>query len=246
MSFFEKIKEVVYTYKTNLIIGGIIIFIILISNIFIYYMLVDDSNEFDSINEVVHLESKQNNKEEVKVEETIYYKVDIKGAVTKEGVYELKEKSRVIDVINLAGGLKENADTSVTNLSKYIEDEMVIVIYTKEEVDNFKEVKKEEIQKEEQCIIYNEVIVNDSCKDNETNDLKEEINNKNENELDVKISINTADLDLLMTLPGIGESKAKSIIEYREKTPFTSIEDIMNVSGIGEKAFEQIKYYITL
>ena len=123
---------------------------------------------------------------------------------------------------------------------------MVIVIYTKEEVDNFKEEKQEEIKKEEQCIIYNEVITNDSCKDNETDDEKVEINNKNEIELDIKISISTADLELLMTLPGIGESKAKSIIEYREKTPFTSIEDVMNVSGIGEKAFEQIKDYITL
>ena len=248
MTFFEKIKEAVYAYKTNLIIGGVIILVTLIGNIFIYYMLGDNKSEISSSTEVVYLESKQDREEKIEIKEEVYYKVDIKGAVVKEGVYELKEKSRIMDVINLAGGLKENADTSVTNLSKYINDEMVIVIYTKEEVLKFNEVKKEEEKKEEQCIIYNEVIVNDSCKDNEidNNAEKEEVNNKNEGEIDVKISINTADLELLMTLPGIGESKAKSIIEYREQTPFVMIEDIMNVSGIGEKAFEQIKDYITV
>lgn len=248
MTFFEKLREVVYTYKVNLIITGGLLFLILVGNLSIYYILTNKINvkENVSINELVYLESKEDNQEETEVKEVMFYKVDIKGAVKKEGVYELKEKSRVIDVINLAGGLKENADTSVTNLSKYIKDEMVIVIYTKEEVDKFNEVKQEEIKKEEQCIIYNEVIVNDSCKDNDTNEENDKIDNKNEIELDVKISINTADLELLMTLPGIGESKAKSIIEYREITPFTSIEDIMNVSGIGEKAFEQIKDYITV
>ena len=250
MIFFEKLREVVYTYKVNLIITGGLLFLILVGNISIYYILTNKINvkENVSINELVYLESKEDNQEEIEVKEVMFYKVDIKGAVKKEGVYELKEKSRVIDVINLAGGFKENADTSVTNLSKYIKDEMVIVIYTKDEVSKFKEVKQEEIKEEEQCINYNEVIINDSCKDNEINrdEEKEETNNKKEDEIDIKISINTADLELLMTLPGIGESKAKSIIEYREKTSFTSIEDIMNVSGIGVKAFEQIKDYITV
>ena len=67
------------------------------------------------------------------------------------------------------------------------------------------------------------------------------------NELDKKISINEADLDLMITLPGIGEEKAKTIIAYRnEHGPFEKIEDIMNVSGIGEKLFEKIKDYITV
>lgn len=245
MSFFEKIKEVIYTYKVNLIITGGLLLLILIGNISIYYILANKINTKEESIVSYNVPNIEENKILPKVKEEVNYKVDIKGAVLKEGVYELNEKSRVIDVINLAGGLKENADTSVTNLSKYITDEMVIVIYTKEEVEKFKEVKKEEEKKEEQCIIYNEVIVNDSCKE-ESNTKKEELDNKHEDEIDVKISINNADIDLLMTLPGIGESKAKSIIEYREQNPFTSIEDIMNVSGIGEKAFEQIKNYITL
>lgn len=55
------------------------------------------------------------------------------------------------------------------------------------------------------------------------------------------ININTADLETLMVLDGIGEKKAEAIIEYRTKRPFKSVSDIMNVSGIGQKTYEKIK-----
>lgn len=61
-----------------------------------------------------------------------------------------------------------------------------------------------------------------------------------------KVNINTADAATLMLLRGIGEAKAKAIIEYREAQPFETIEDIMKVSGIGEKTFENIKAHITV
>ena len=60
------------------------------------------------------------------------------------------------------------------------------------------------------------------------------------------ININTDDEATLMLLKGIGEAKAKAIIEYREAQPFETIEDIMKVSGIGEKTFENIKDRITV
>lgn len=61
-----------------------------------------------------------------------------------------------------------------------------------------------------------------------------------------KVDINTADVATLMLLKGIGEAKAKAIIEYREAQPFAAIEDIMKVSGIGEKTFETLKEHITV
>ena len=69
------------------------------------------------------------------IEETVL--VDIKGEVFLPGIYKMKESSRIIDVIEQAGGLTENADTSVINLSKKIQDEMVIIIYSKEQILNF-------------------------------------------------------------------------------------------------------------
>lgn len=157
-------------------------------------------------------------------------KVDIKGAVKKPGVYEVYESARIIDIIELAGGLKSKANTEYINLSKIVEDEMVIWIYTNDEIKEFKKsnIKYEYIDKTCKC----PDVSTSAC-----------INNSNVND---KININTATLEELMTLPGIGESKALSIIEYREKTLFKTLEDIKNVSGIGDSAFDRIKDYITV
>lgn len=247
MDFLDKTKDFVNLYKVNLVMVGGLLLLIFFGNFTVYYLLannIKESNNYE-LDTSVYIEKEDEDKEET-IEE-IFYKVDIKGAVNNPGVYELKSSSRVIEVINLAGGLNEFADTSVTNLSKFITDEMVIVIYTKDEVSSFNEVIKEEEKEEKECIIYNEIIQNDSCKDNIANDNSNDSVNDEQLAIDTKVSINTADITLLMTLPGIGESKAKSIIEYREKEgKFNSIEDITNVSGIGEKLFEEIKDYITV
>lgn len=169
--------------------------------------------------------------------EKIKYMVDIKGEVISPGIYELENNSRVIDVIKLAGGLTENADTTVINLSKRIEDEMVIIIYSKWQVENWKETKEQEKYLQEQCISPKEgQTKNDACIDN-----TEEFSTTSS-----VININTATKEELMTLTGIGEAKAEAIISYREKTPFTKIEDIKNVSGIGDSVYEDIKDYITV
>lgn len=167
--------------------------------------------------------------------------VDIKGAINSPGVYELNENSRIIDLINKAGGLSENADTSIINLSKKLKDEDYIIIYTKDEVLNYKDkiISSKEIIKEIEEKIICPNSDNDGCINNTKNNKTEE----NENSL---ININTASLEELETLSGIGENKAKKIIEYREKQKFNSIEDIKNVSGIGESLFEKIKDYITV
>lgn len=242
MDLYNKVKDFVFVYKVNLFIGGILVILIILSNLGIYYLVNAKINNIEwKVGETTENSEVQEEPREVILEN---YKVDIKGAVKNPGVYELKIGTRIIDVIKRAGGLNSNADTSVNNLSKYIEDEMVIIIYTKEEVNNFDKILEEQKNNENLCINYNGVVNNDSC----TNIFDEKDNNENSNlEVDTKISLNTASLELLMTLPGIGESKAESIINYREKEgPFEKIEDIMNISGIGESTFEKIKDYITV
>lgn len=206
-----------------------------------------NDNKKESVEENVEEVSVLETGIEEKVLETEKIKINIKGAVINPGVYELDSDSRAIDAINISGGLLKDADTSILNLSKKLKDEDVVVIYTKEEVKKIKEgnVVIEYIEKEcncpnvenSACIDPDSLISNNVNKDNS---LKEETNK------DYKISINTATLEELQTLTGIGKSKAEAIIEYRTKNGlFKTIEDIKNVSGIGDAAFEKIKDSIT-
>ena len=175
----------------------------------------------------------------VKVEETdvedTSCTVDIKGAVKEPGVYVTNCLDTISDIIRLAGGLTDDADTSVTNLAKKITNEMVVIIYTKEEVKNSNVVDTVVKVVEQECICPN--IQNDGCLNTE---ITETIG---DNKL---ININTASVEELKKIPGIGDAKAKSIVEYREKFgKFKTTEDIMNVSGIGNNLYEAIKTYIT-
>lgn len=160
-------------------------------------------------------------------------KIEVKGAVNNPGVYELDKNSRVIDAINIAGGLREDANTSLINLSKKLTDEMVIIIYTNYEIENYNasKVKTE--------YVYIEV---ESCPDKINDACIKEYSETNSG----LVNINTASLEELTSLPGVGEAKAKTIIEYRNKQKFNTIEDIQNISGIGASLFEKIKNHITV
>ena len=191
-------------------------------------------------------------------EEISGYYVDIKGEVVNPGVYELSTDSRVIDVINIAGGLTKNADTSIINLSKKISDEMNIRIYSKSEIKKLKEnINKEpevieiikEIEKE--CVCPE---INDTCSSNDALIEDDKVNDKKEDIITDKIessskliNINTASLEELMTLTGIGEVKAQAIINYRETYgSFPTIKSLTNVSGIGDKTLAKIADKITV
>lgn len=126
------------------------------------------------------------------------------GEVKDPGVYYLEESSRILDAIEMAGGMTEDADRVHLNLASPIEDGQQIY------VPNVSE------NSENQLAAYTD----------EGSGL---------------IDLNTASLEELKTLPGIGDSKASAIIEYRKNTPFETIEDIMNVSGIKENSFQKIK-----
>jgi len=183
---------------------------------------------------------KENNDSVIKV------KVDIKGEVINPGLYELDSSKRVSDVIEMAGGLSQNANTYVINLSKKVFDEMVIIIYSNEEVNNFELTKEKEKELLKSCEKPTEnSIKNDACVCQE--DLDDESVSESTQNASSKININTATIEELTTLDGIGEAKAKSIIEYRQENGnFSSIEDITKVSGIGDGLFAKIKENITV
>lgn len=174
-------------------------------------------------------------KVEVDLKDDLVY-VDIKGAVKKPGVYKINSDKKIIDVITIAGGLMENTNTDNINLSKKVTDEMVIIIYTDEEVKNSNIVDTVIKVIDKECVCPN--IQNDGCINTEINDSITNVNNI--------ININTATLEELMSINGLGEAKAKAIIKYREENGyFKIIDDLLNVSGIGEALFEKIKEYIT-
>ncbi len=214
------IKVVVITLLLFLYVGS-----------FIYISTKIIKTEKGSENETNVL-AKEDLKEETNTETSVKeIVVDVKGSVKKPGVYKIKENSRVTDAIDAAGGLSKNANTRFINLSKLLSDGDVVVIYSNEEIEDAK--KEDKIVVETPCIC--EEVKNDAC-------YKEETTNTNG-----KININTATINELMTLTGIGESKAKLIIEYRTQNGnFKDIKDIMKVKGISETLFSKFKENITI
>ena len=160
--------------------------------------------------------------------------VHICGAVSAPGVYELPAGSRIIDAVEAGGGFLPEADEACCNLAEEIVDGCQIYIMTKSEscADGQTE-KKAGIQTSPDS-------------DMQTTDINVRSNSTTalENGL---VNLNTADVAALMTLPGIGESRAKAIISYREQHgAFAKIEDIMKISGIKQAAFSKIKDKITV
>lgn len=160
--------------------------------------------------------------------------VHICGAVSAPGVYELPAGSRIIDAVEAGGGFLPEADEACCNLAEEIVDGCQIYIMTKTEscADGQTE-KKAGIQTSPDS---NMQTTDRNVRSNSATAL--------ENGL---VNLNTADVAALMTLPGIGESRAKAIISYREQHgAFAQIEDIMKISGIKQAAFSKIKDKITV
>lgn len=172
----------------------------------------------------------------VKEESTKLY-FDIKGSVKKPGVYEFTQGDKIIDAINKAGGLTKNATTNNLNLSKKLTNEMVIYVFSKNELTTTKALEPVSNASECKC----ETIEINNCVDKNTT------NESNKYTVPAKININTDNKEKLMTISGIGSSKADAIIEYRTKNGnFKTTEDIMNVSGISKTIYDKIKDIITV
>lgn len=145
--------------------------------------------------------------------------VYICGAVLLPGVYEVPQGSRIYEVVQKAGGLTEEASKSSVNQAERVYDGQMIFLPTFEEAEAGVDVDA----------------VSHSAGSTGTLDAGWE-------EADSRVNINTATLSELMTLSGIGQTKAERILAYRsEHGSFSSVEEIMNVDGIKEGLYNRIK-----
>lgn len=181
------------------------------------YVNVDRSSSKDMVHSPEEAVSLEEPVEAVAAEEEIESSplmiIDVKGAVTSPGIYEMKEGDRIHDLINQAGGFTKEANEAEINLAQRLQDEMVIII-----------PKEGEILEE----------ISSVSTATSSNTMAESAGDK--------IKLNDATQTELETLNGIGPSKAQAIIDYREENgAFQSVEDVLQVNGIGEKTLENFK-----
>jgi len=144
--------------------------------------------------------------------------IHIAGAVKNPGVYQLKSTDRIVDAVKIAGGVTEEANLDLINLAALLKDGQKIIVPYKTYSGTGEEIYKN---------IYNNV---------------ENVYSSSSVSTSTKININTANANMLQTLPGIGPVLSERIIEYRNQNGlFGVIDDIKDVSGIAEKKFEGIK-----
>ena len=153
-----------------------------------------------------------------------YIEIHLIGEVNKPGVVKLEKGARIIDAIEEAGGHTENANLSKINLAYVLEDGLQVNVPNYNTEDT-------------------ETLIRSDAGDNVITSMEGAgANSKDSNS---KVNINTATKEKLETLPGIGEATASRIIDYRNSNgTFSSIEEIKNVSGIGDAKYENIKNYI--
>ena len=204
MAFFDEWKEKWESWSLSAkaaLIGGILLILVGVGGLF--------SKKEESVEETTVVETTMlAEKTEVSTtKETVIF-VDIKGAVKKPGVYQMKAGDRVKDAIDAAGGLTAEADSQKVNLAQRVEDQMVIVV--------------PKVGEEAEAI--------------PAGATSKEVSKEG------KVNINTATVEELKTLKGVGEKKAEAIIEYRKKNgSFKAKEDLMKVRGIGKKLFESFE-----
>lgn len=214
--FFMQVKRWLMEYKKVLSIIGGVLAVIVI-------ILVGRGMMASSTKEKIMVTNAVNT---TRVEETTTMMpqncyVDIKGEVLRPGVYEFSCESRIQEVIKKAGGFTEEADETKINLAQKITDQMQIIVpnvHSKQEGG---------------------VTVENSGKGSSTNTS---VSNSKQG----TININTATLEELQTIKGIGKKKAEAILQYRkEHGAFRTKEDLLQVKGIGKKALEAIESQVT-
>lgn len=204
MAFFDEWKEKWESWSQAVkgaVIGGVLLLLVGVGG-----LLPKKEEAVEESEAVVTTVLAEKTEENTTLEAVIF--VDIKGAVKKPGVYQMKAGDRVKDAIDAAGGLTAEADSQKVNLAQRVEDQMVIVV--------------PKVGEEAEAIPAG-VTSKETSKEG-------------------KVNINTATVEELKTLKGVGEKKAEAIIEYRKKNgSFKTKEDLMKVRGIGKKLFESFE-----
>ncbi len=167
-----------------------------------------------------------------------YISIYICGCVNNPGVYEIASGNIINDVVLMAGGLTDEAASNYINLAYILVSNMTIYVPSNEEIGEMNQ--ESTINNPDIYRIDNSSTLWGTSGPN----TYQESGDGSNQDVDSLVNINSASKDELMSLPGIGEVYAQAIIDYRQETPFTCIEDIMNVSGIGESRYSNIEHLI--
>lgn len=209
--------------KVKIIIIVLASIIVITIGLYVYKMYKEDSYNMnlDSFNEEEERENYSENGNNKDNQEINTITVHIIGEVRYSGVVVLKERDRIVDAIEAAGGATENADLNKLNLAYILSDGDKIYVPN----------KNEQLEANNITIVDNSLTVEGQTTENSS------LNNKGQT-----VNINTATLKELTELPGIGEATANKIIEYRTQNgKFKTIEDLKNVPGIGDSKFNNLK-----
>ena len=226
---YEKIKEFILEKKQYFIIGAVVLGLI-------FFFKKEDTKQDDSANLLSEKTEQSSNSsfsasnqsssaQSVSQSKTVT--CDISGAVKHQGVYTLKTGARIQELIEAAGGAKQNAQLKAVNRAVMLKDQDKIHI----------PYKGEKVEKAS----------NFSSTGAGTTTANESTSGESTQNNGEKVNLNTASAADLQKLNGIGQKKAEQIIAYREQNgQFKKIEDLMQVSGIGEKTFAALKDQLAL
>lgn len=211
-----KFQQIWSEYGKSVVFPAVVIIAVIL-----YFMMNDSNDQASTTQLLTQVEQPQMieveqvvEEEEPMLPESVI--VDVKGAVHYPGIVQLTTEDRVMDAIEAAGGYTENANPVTINHAQKLVDEMVI--YVPQQGESMDELAIPS------STVTSVAGTSSSAKD------------------DGKININTATEAELTTLSGIGPAKAAAIIAYREEHgSFKTVEDLKNVSGIGEKTFEKLQ-----
>lgn len=229
----ERIKNL--PQKQKIVIGILVCIAIIIALVFIYRFYNDgeesvigiESNNINDVQSQEEISSEKTSKIGI-LDSKKTVTVHVVGEVNSPGVVTLNEGARINDAINAAGGRTEEADLSKVNLAYVVEDGIQIYIPSIRDVTTVGENK-----------FIREDAGDDVINTNASNDES--------NRQGGKVNINIASVEKLQTLPGIGQSTAQKIVEYRTQNgKFKTEEDIKNVAGIGESKYNSLKDKITV